>query len=327
VRQGLRPLLAGRDAAALARQAGELGLPYAALDLSETAALEAALARVPLALHAAGPFEDTAAPMVEACLRTRTHYVDITGEIAVFEMVAARGAEARAAGVTLLPGAGFDVVPTDCLAAQLHARLPTATHLQLAFQSVRGRVSRGTALSMARNAGRGGAVRRGGEIVRVPAAWRTREVDFGRGPVRVVTIPWGDVSTAYHSTGIPNIEVYTRATAAQRAALRATRPLAPLLGSRAGQRLLEAFVRRRFRGPGAREREEGFSMVWGEVRDAAGGSAAARLRTPEGYTLTALAAVEAARRIAAGGVSAGFQTPSRAFGAEWVLELPGVGPA
>lgn len=322
--EGLRPLLAGRDADALGRQASGLGLPHAAFELSDRAALEAALARVPLVLHAAGPFELTARRMVEACLRTATHYVDITGEIAVFEMLAARDLEAREAGIILLPGAGFDVVPTDCLAAHLHARLPSATRLQLAFQSVGGGISRGTALSMARSVGRGGAVRRAGRIRRVPAAWRTRQVDFGRGPVRVVTIPWGDVSTAFHSTGIPDVEVYARGSSAQLAAMRAGRLLGPLLATRPVQRLLEGVVRRRFHGPSERQRAEGRSFVWGEVRDGQGNRAAARLRTPEGYAFTAVTAVAAVRRILEGGAEPGFQTPSRAFGAEWVMGFEGV---
>jgi len=262
--------------------------------------------------------------MAEACLRTGTHYLDITGELGVFEALAFRDAAARSAGVMLLPGVGFDVVPSDCLAAHLKRRLPTATHLALAFLPVGGGLSRGTATTMAENIGRGGAVRRGGHITPVPAAWRSRAVDFGRGAVTVTTIPWGDVSTAYHSTGVPNVEVYTRIAPGQRRLLRLTRHLGWLLGSAPVQRILKGAIRRNVPGPTAERRERGLSLLWGEASDPNGGRAESRLRAPEGYTLTALTAVAAVQRVLAGEAPVGFQTPSRAYGGDWILEFDGV---
>ncbi|HEY0017566.1 MAG TPA: saccharopine dehydrogenase NADP-binding domain-containing protein [Longimicrobium sp.] len=321
--QGLTPLLAGRDAGALAAQAAELGMPHRAFALDDAAALDAALRETRVVLHAAGPFSRTARPMVDACLRTGVHYLDITGELGVFEMVAALDGKARAAGVMMMPGAGFDVVPSDCLAAHLKRRLPSATSLTLAFQAIGG-ASRGTLTTMAENAGEGGAVRRGGRIVRVPAAYRSMQVDFGRGPVTVTTIPWGDVSTAFHSTGIPDVEVYTRVPARQVRLLRATRRLGWLMGSAPVQGLMKRAIRRGPPGPTPEQRERGASLLWGRVEDADGRRAVTRLRTPEGYTLTARTAVEAVRRVRAGEAPAGFQTPSRAYGADWITEFEGV---
>jgi short subunit dehydrogenase-like uncharacterized protein len=325
VAAGLRPRLAGRSPE-VAAQAAEHGLEHRVFALGDAAALASALEGVPVVLHAAGPFAHTATPVVEACLRGKTHYLDITGELGVFEAIAARDAEARDAGVMLLPGAGFDVVPTDSLAAHLKRRLPSATRLRLAFRALGGGVSRGTATTMVENAGRGGAVRRGGRIVPVPAAWRTRTVHFGFGsrPTEVTTIPWGDVATAYHSTGIPDIEVYTRMSAGQRRALAATRNLGWLLGSAPVQRLLKGRVRARPAGPSPEAREKGVSLVWGEVEDAEGNRASARMRTPEGYTLTAMTAVAAVQRVLGGDAPAGFRTPSLAWGPDWILELEGV---
>ncbi|HEX2094651.1 MAG TPA: saccharopine dehydrogenase NADP-binding domain-containing protein [Longimicrobiaceae bacterium] len=322
--RGLRPVLAGRTPGPLREQAGALGLPHHVVSLDDPAALDAALVDVPVVLHAAGPFSRTARPMTEACLRTGTHYLDITGEIAVFEALAARNAEARAAGVTLLPGAGFDVVPSDSLAAHLKRRLPTATRLALAFQPVGGGISHGTATTMVENLAGGGAVRRGGRITRVPAAWKTRRVDFGRGPVEVTTLPWGDVSTAYHSTGIPDVEVYTRVPPAARRMMAATRRLGWLLGSAPVQRLLRAVVDRRAPGPSDEARARGAGLLWGEAEDDHGGRATARMRTPEGYTLTAMAAVGAVEEVLAGRARPGFLTPSLAFGPDWVLGFEGV---
>jgi short subunit dehydrogenase-like uncharacterized protein len=321
--KGLTPLLAGRDAAALATHSAETGFPHRAFGLDDTAALDAALREHKVVLHAAGPFSRTSRPMVEACLRTGVHYLDITGEIAVFEAVAAQDAKARAAGVMLMPGAGFDVVPSDCLAAHLKRRLPTATRLSLAFAGLGG-ISRGTMTTMIENIDQGGAVRRGGRITRVPAAYRSRSIDLGRGPWTMTTIPWGDVSTAFHSTGIPDIEVYTRMAAAQRRFMVASRHLGWLLGSGPVQRMMKKRIRGGPAGPTPEQRARGASLLWGQVEDDAGGRAVSRMRTPEGYTLTAMTSVEAVRRILAGDAPAGFQTPSRAYGADWITEFEGV---
>jgi short subunit dehydrogenase-like uncharacterized protein len=321
---GLRPLLAGRGREQGEAHAAELGLEFRAFALDDAAALDAALGEVPVVLHAAGPFSRTAKPMAQACLRTRTHYLDITGELAVFESLAAVGPKARDAGIMLLPGAGFDVVPSDCLAAHLKRRMPGATKLALAFHGLGGGVSRGTATTMVENAGRGGAVRRGGRITPVPAAWKSRTVDLGRGPTTVTTIPWGDVSTAYHSTGIPDVEVYTRIPRSQRRILAATRHLGWLLSSGPVQRLLVSRVRSGKPGPTDEERAKSVTLLWGEVEDAQGKRAVSRLRTPEGYTITATASVETVRKVLAGNAPPGFQTPSTAYGPDWVLELEGV---
>jgi short subunit dehydrogenase-like uncharacterized protein len=321
---GLRPLLAGRDAEKVRAHAAELGLEHRAFALDDRDAVDAALGEAPVVLHCAGPFARTAAPMAQACLRTKTHYLDITGELGVFEAMAALGPRAKEAGVMLLPGAGFDVVPTDCLAAHLKRRLPTATHLALAFQPVGGGISRGTATTMAENAAAGGAVRRNGRIVPVPAAYQTRDIDFGRGPVSATTIPWGDVSTAYHSTGIPNVEVYTRMPAAQRRMMVASRYLGWVLGAGPVQKLIKNRIDSGKPGPTDQERARGLSLLWGEVMDGDGREAVSRMRTPEGYTLTAMTSVEIVRKVLAGDAPAGFQTPSLAYGPDWILQLEGV---
>ena len=321
--RGLRPILAGRDAATLREQAEALRLPWRAFGLDDRSSMDAALNESEVVLHAAGPFAQTSAPMVAACLRTGTHYLDITGEIAVFEAIAARDADAQAAGVMLLPGVGFDVVPSDCLAAHLAELLPTAHRLALAFEAAGG-VSRGTARTVIENIGSGGAIRRGGVIEPVPAAWRTRTIDFGSGPVDATTIPWGDVSTAYHSTGIGTIEVYTATPPAVRRVMIATRYLGWLLGTGPVRALLRRLVRLAAPGPSDGARARNISRLWGEATDRDGRRAVARMTTPQSYALTAMTAVAAAERVLAGGAIAGFQTPSRAFGADFILEIPRV---
>ncbi|MEM6325619.1 MAG: saccharopine dehydrogenase NADP-binding domain-containing protein, partial [Bacteroidota bacterium] len=310
VSRGVQPLLGGRDPARLGALADALALDHVAVGLDQPAALDRVLNDVPLVLHAAGPFSHTSRPMIDACLRTGTHYLDITGEIAVFEALAARSREATEAGIVVLPGVGFDVVPTDCLAMHLHRRLPTATHLRLAFRALGG-VSHGTARTAMEHAGRGGAARIAGEIVSVPAAHDQIRVDVGDGRERVCTaIPWGDVSTAYHSTGIPNVTTYTAMPPRAVGAMRASNRLSGLLQTRPAQAFLRAMVDRRVTGPTEAERQRGRSFVWGEATDASGGRVVSRWAGPEGYTVTADAALRAALAVLEGRTEPGFQTPS-----------------
>src|SRR5215210_4109237 len=326
VRQGLSPILAGRNAEAVAKLARELGLQSRAFPLDEPQGAAAELYGVKAVLHCAGPFVHTSPPMVAACLATGAHYLDITGEIAVFEEVLGQGEAARKAGVALIPGVGFDVVPSDCLGARLAAGLPDATELALAFYAEGGGASRGTLKTMIESLPAAGAIRRDGRIVPVPVAWDAREIDFGGRAGRrwAMTIPWGDVSTAYHSTGIPNIRVYSGTPPKMIRRMKRLAPLLPLAGWQPVKRLAQRWVERRVTGPTPQQREAGRTYLWGEVRNAAGRTATATLETPEAYRLTAGSAVASVGRVLAGKVQPGAWTPSRAFGADFVTELPGV---
>jgi short subunit dehydrogenase-like uncharacterized protein len=320
---GHRPILAGRSADAVCALAEDLGFERRLFALDEPGRIDEALAGMSLVLHCAGPFSRTSRAMADACLRTRTHYLDVTGEVEVFEALAARDAEARDRGVMLLPGCGFDVVPSDCLAVHLRNRLPGARRLALACAGA-GRVSRGTALTAIEALGRGGLVRRGGALTPVPPAWKTRRIDFGEGERQAVTIPLGDLSSAWHSTGIPDIELYLAASRGVRALATASRYLGPIIGSAAVRRFLAARVRAGAPGPTEQERRTGRAFVWGEVEDAEGRRATSRLTTPEGYTLTARAALGVIARVLGGQAPAGFQTPATAYGPDFVLGIPGV---
>lgn len=315
--RGHAPVLAGRAAEKIRPLAEELGLPWRAFDLAA-----ADLRDVTLVLHCAGPFAHTSRAMVDACLAARAHYLDVTGEIEVFESIFARDAEARDRGVVLLPGTGFDVVPSDCLAALLKRRLPSATSLELAF-APRGRASRGTLKTTIENLPRGGVVRRGGKLVKVPAAHLVRKIPFGDKPRLAMSIPWGDVSTAYKSTAIPDITVYMAASPAAIRGARLSRYFAPLLGLGPVQSFLKARVEARGAGPSESERASGSVQLWGKVSDGAR-SAEETMQVPEGYTFTAESALACAQRVLSGGVAPGAWTPSLAFGAGFAASLPGV---
>lgn len=321
-RRGLAPTLAGRDARKLRALAGELDLPSRAFSLDDRPALDEATREADLVLHCAGPFTRTVRPMVEACIGGKAHYLDITGEIEVFEYAAAQGCRAAAEGVMLMPGVGFDVVPTDCLAAHLKQRQPDAQYLELAIFGI-GSVSRGTALTQVEYLGKGGAIRRDGEITRVPAAWRTRRVDFGRGHTEVVSIPWGDVATAYHTTGIPTVVAYAKLPPAAARALEASRYLGGLLSTSLAKKALGALVRQQPAGPNEQARRQGRSFVWGKATAANGASAKARLAGPETYALTVQTALAAAGRVLDGDAAPGFQTPGAHFGPDFILGIDG----
>ncbi len=321
-KKGVRPILAGRSREPLEKLATELGLPFRAFGLDEASALDAGLADVDVVIHCAGPFSRTSRPMVEACLRTKTHYLDITGEIDVFEACAKRDAEARGRGVMLMPGTGFDVVPSDCLALHAKNRLPSATHLRLAFTSVGGGSSHGTALTAIEGLGRPNLVRKDGVIVPVRTGKLAASVDFGRGPRPVLGIPWGDVSTAGWSTKIPNIEVYMGVPGAAVAGAKMAGFLGGVLGSGVVQRALKRRIDAGPAGPTPEQRAKARSLLVAEARDATN-VVSARLETPEGYTLTAEASLAIAEGVLAGKVEPGYHTPASLLGADYVLTIGG----
>jgi short subunit dehydrogenase-like uncharacterized protein len=326
LQEGLRPFLAGRDEIQLRAQAEKYNLEYHAFSLDETTKLDSALNEVQAVLHCAGPFVLTFRQVAEACLRAKKHYVDISGEIEGFEALAQMNDQAKQTDIMLMPGGGFDVVPSDCLAAHLHQRLPTATHFRLFLRGVGGGVSRGTARSAVENMHRQGRIRKDGKIVQVPPAWQILEQDFGRGPVNVVSVGWGDVSTAYYSTGIPNIETYFAFPQVAIRFLKLSRVIGPLVYSRPIRTLLKWLIGFILpSGPSRAQNENGFSLMIGELRDAnADKIVRAKLRTPEAYGCTALTAVEIMKRILNGEYKSGFQTPSMAYGAEFITQFEGV---
>ena len=322
LKEGAKPILGGRSEGKLVALAKLHQLPMRAFALDDPDAIANNLTDVAVVLNCAGPFSRTANPMAEGCIKAGVHYLDITGEIDVFEALALMGSKARKAAVMLMPGTGFDVVPSDCLAAHLKRRRPDATHLTLAFQAI-GQPSHGTATTMVENLHRGGMVRRGGKLLAVPAASATRQIDFGKGPVTTICIPWGDVSTAWVSTAIANIEVFMAAPAGMRWMAKASRYLGGVMGSGFVQGLLKKQIDSGPAGPNAEQRRRGASHLWGEVRNASGQTATARLDTIEGYALTALTAWDIAKRVAHGEAQPGYRTPSQVFGADYILNFAG----
>jgi len=318
----LQPILAGRDAAKLRDLAASLGFEYRAVRLDEPQRLSQALGDVDLVLNVAGPFFATARPMVEACLGTYTHYLDVTGEIPVFEELERYDAAARSRNVMVMPGVGFVVVATDCLSAHVARRLPGAQRLAIGISRTT-YLSRGSARTIVELWSNLVHIRRQGRLLPTPVGSLEREFDYGAGPRLSAAVSWPDVITAFRTTGIPNIAVYLEVNRAERALLRLN-PFFGWLVRPESRRLLRRQADLLPDGPSDDARQTHGRVVVAEAEDADGTRLGCRLHTPESYTFTCKAALGIVDKIQQGEFVPGFQTPAGAYGADFPLQLGGV---
>ena len=224
-----------------------------------------------------------------------------------------------------MSGVGFDVVPTDCMALYLKGLMPDATELEMCLMSKGGRLSHGTAITIAEGMGYPSAIRKNGVITPTKSGSTTREIDFGFTKKIGAEIPWGDVSTAYYTTGIPNIRVYNVLPKQLISSMKFSNYIGPILRMRWVKNRAIASIKSKPAGPSDQERETAQSYVWGEVKNSSGATKSAVLTLPEGYTLTAETAVEIAKRVLDNGFSpTGFKTPAAVFGANFIKEFAGV---
>ncbi len=320
--RGLSPVLAGRNPDKTRSVADELGFEHRAFALDEPDSVAANLRDIDAVVHCAGPFSATSAPMLEGCLATGTHYFDITGEMDVFENAHSTriGEAARQAGIVVCPGVGFDVVPTDCVARSLIEELPDATELALGFQGDM-HVSPGTAKTIVERLGDGTFARRNGKLINI--AIDLRDIDYGKGVRQSMSVSWGDISTAYYTTGVGNITVYWPASDDMIRKFKTAARIRPLLRLGWVQRLIKKQIERRVHGPSRAQRDSRCVYVWGEVRNAAGQTVSARMTTANGYTVTQLAPVAIIEHLLATDVEAGSTTPALLMGKDFASRLPG----
>ena len=321
VAQGLSPVLAGRDASKLKLLAEEIGAEWQAIDLEDAAAMRAGLADVSVVINCAGPFVDTWEAMVQACLASGTTYLDISGEISVLSEIAAMDKAAKAAGVALMPACGFDVVPTDCMAAMLLRKLPTVTRMRLAFCGIE-KASRGTLLTSARSMSDPIYIRKNGELIPLSGPKHTM-IDFGEGPEKAYATTWGDLVTIWHMAKISSIEVFVKPSKDVEFLFQIPEFLRQILGSPIGRPILQAKIYSSPPGPDLRERKTGSARIFGEASDDDGNRVVLRMRTAEPYELTSKTATEIVRRALEGRLPPGFQTPAGVFGADFILEFEG----
>jgi short subunit dehydrogenase-like uncharacterized protein len=325
----LQPVLAGRREDVLRPLAAKLNYPYKVFDVNDTPALLAALKEVKVVVNAAGPFQFTARQIIEACLQTGTHYLDINGDISMFEMIRSYDTAAKQAGIMLLPGAGFDVVPTDCTALLLKNLLSDAIVLKLAFATLGGGLSHGTATTMVSKLGEGGAVRKNGKIIHESLGKKGMWVNFSTGSngikkLFVMTIPWGDIATAYYTTGILDIESYTGISPRVYRLLKMQFLFNWLLRSNFIRKLIKKKIDKRAAGPTDEQRSKAMSLIWGQAANAKGEMATVRMSAPDGYTLTMYTTLLITQKVLQGNFKAGYQTPACAYGEDFIMEVPDV---
>lgn len=293
-------VIAGRNRPKLKALAETLEVSFQVFDVKDTSNLIHELEGIDVVLNCAGPFAQTAELLMEACIATGVHYLDITAEINVFRTAESLHDKAVATGSMLLPGVGWDVVPTDCLAVSLAGRVSAPVRLRIALQ-VAGSMSRGSAISAGEIIRAGLLAREEGMLV-AKTSDTPADFDFGEGTVACVPLSFGDLVTAWHSTGIPAIEMYVNIT---------------------GDAFPGGDLSALPDGPSLPEREASKARAIVEVTSSAGEIHRAVIETVNGYSYTPLAAVEAARQVLSGTRQPGFQTPAKVLGADFAMSIPG----
>jgi len=317
---GVEVVLAGRDPQGVAAVAEPLGMAWTAFALPDAEAAARALAGVDVVLHAAGPFEVTAAPMVAACLKAGAHYLDLGGEWPVFVDLIAQDAAAREAGIMILPGVGLTIAATDCLLALAKQAQPDAVKLRLGVSRAQV-VTRGTVASAANLISPDVVIRRGGRLVRVAAGSLAHAFDFGDGLTETTALSWADVATGQITTGVGDIEVYSELSWTQRLSYRASGMAMAVTGAAPWRTVGGALAKAWPEAPNDERRQRAEFVMVCEAVDPWRRTSRVRMRTRDGYTVSELVAAAAVERVLAGQAKPGFQTPARAFGANFVLGL------
>ncbi|MBK53124.1 MAG: hypothetical protein CMG58_00665 [Candidatus Marinimicrobia bacterium] len=322
VKRGLKPVLAGRSPA-IEKIAHEFNLDFQIFSLSSVNEVASQIKGLTVLANCAGPFSETAETMIQACIQAKVNYIDITGEISVYDYANQCDREAVSAGIVLCPGVGSDVIPTDCLAKYLKDECPDATDLKMGWHPIGSKASKGTAKTAAQGLFLGGKVRKDGKIKKVPLAYKEKVIDFGIGKFNTMTIPWGDVFTAYHSTGIPNIEFSLSRSPRSVKKIKRYRRFINLFNNKWFIKLLQNWIERNWKQPTAEIRKKGKSFFWGEVKDPKGKVVTARFSTGDGYNVTAVGVVVVAEYLLQHLSQKGYYTPSILMGKGLVKKMPG----
>lgn len=319
--RGMSPIVAGRNREQIETLGRELGCESRVFALQGD--LRAQLEGVHVVLHCAGPYVATSAPMLDACVAARASYLDITGELPVFERIYARDAELRAVGITAVPGVGFDAVPTEGLAVLLKARMPDAFRVRIAIGSDRPATTRGTAKSAVEIAAQGVLVRVEGSLRPPPSGAKVEPFELAGKSRRLIPFPGCELAAIYRSTGIANIEIGFAASLRGGGVVARQQRLSWLLRAKPVRMLAQRVIERVVHDPTERDLRE----IRMHLRGDAWGPSGQRtlfLDTPQGYALTVDTALACAERVLAGPVRSGALAPSQLLPTEAMLALPGV---
>ena len=268
--------------------------PTGSLSLDDPAALQAALADVDLVLNAAGPFLHTAAPLAEACLKAGVHYLDISNELQVFRALYDLDQQAKQAGVSIIPGVGFGVVATNCLARHVSEAVGGAEHLEVASRVASAQPGPGAAATMQENLPYGGWIRQDGQLAPQEFFTGVTTIGFPDGPCEAMPVPTGDLEAAFHATGAPNVVAYA-----------VSPPVLDSPDSPDGEALVPSAYR---------------SFGWARATGHDGSRAEAWLETGDSYTFTPAAAIRAVEETL-GRSRRGALSPAAAFGANFAFTI------
>ena len=316
--RNIMPILAGRNESVIKNLAAEYNCEWKAFDLSDEIKLIESLKNVHTLLNCAGPFKYTAKDLIDACLLAKTNYLDITGEMPVMHLAFSLRKSAKKNGIVILPSVGFDIIPTDCLAKRLSEKMPDATHLKLGLINKRGKISRGTFLTTLEFLGGKGKIRRSGNVV--DSRIGEFKINFKRKEFTFygISIPWGDVYSSYHSTGIPNAEVYLAVPKFVSIISPLLLFFMKLLRVQSVKNIVGNYIKEHYTGPTVEERESAETYIWGMVENGKGEKIEEVYQVQEGYNLTAKGAAECSVRVLNNNLPPGTYTPSMAFGSDFL---------
>jgi short subunit dehydrogenase-like uncharacterized protein len=297
-RRGIRFEIAGRSEDKLAELSAELNVPYHVFEVKNTSGWANALKDKTALLNIAGPFSETAEWAMDACIKAKVHYFDITAEVDIYRIAESKDEAAKAAGIMLLSGAGL-FATYDPLVLHTANRVKKPIALRSAFK-YSGGFTPGSIASSANIVNAGILVRQNGVIKKLnesaPAAF-----DFGQGPEDCFPTPLGGVVLCYKSTGIPEIEEYFQM------ALPAASGETASVGKESGS--------------SSEIKDEQRSKIVAEVTGADGAVARSMVEMPAGYMPTVTSSVEIVFRALNGIFKEGFQSPASVYGEELLDSL------
>ncbi|MCX7876790.1 MAG: saccharopine dehydrogenase NADP-binding domain-containing protein [Melioribacteraceae bacterium] len=314
----IKPILAGRNKKEIIEIAENYKLDYKIFDLENFELIVENLKGIHTLINCAGPFIFTAKELIEACLITKTNYLDITGEIPVLSLAYKYSEKAKENNITILPAVGFDIIPTDCLAKKLKEKYPNAYELKLSLITINSKISRGTLLTSIEFLSGKSKILKDGKIIESTIGEYKNEVIIEGKKYYTISIPWGDVFTANISTEIKNVSVYLSVPYFVYKNIKLILCFNTLLKIKFIKSIVKLFVKKFKYGPNDAERKKSFVIIHGKVIDEQKNEFEDFIKVKDGYEITALGASLSAKKVLSNEVPKGFLTPSLAFGSEFV---------
>ncbi len=312
VKNNIEPVLAARSESVI-HVAEKFNCENRIFPLDESSTIDKQLRDIHLVANLAGPFHVTQNPLIQSCLNTGTHYIDIAGEVPAMESAFMYDQQANNAGIMIMPGAGFGVVPTDIAAALAHEHLPDATWLKIAY-ATKGGVSQGTLRTILKHVDKPGFIRCDGKWEQANPAFQQMKFTVQGKDFTAVYNPWrADLFTAYVSTRIPNIETYSVFPGLIVKMMQGNMLWLRDFILKNGMKLLPE-------GPSEKKLEKGSTIIHVSAGNDHDSNLKVNILGPEAYLFTAKALLSISENILNGQVFHGTQTPS-VYGRELIQNI------